>query len=118
MCVHAVNVQEEWVVAYRSNVITRGFDTNNYAEDTVRLLKELVTDHQKPLTTVTLLTVVEHIVTVLERHYQNRLYELTSGRLDVAFTKLKASAEKLNVQGAIELDVGIYQVKKTILSKY
>jgi len=43
-------------LAYRNNIITRGHETNNYAEATVRLLKDimLMLDRQKAFNVVAL----------------------------------------------------------------
>ena len=97
-------------MAYRSDIITRGHETNNYAEATVRLLKDIMLDRRKAYNVVAL---VGYIVDVLEPYYENRLYEVASGRpspLLVAFAKLQSTANTLSLSGAVQLESDTYQV--------
>ena len=100
-------------MAYRNNIITRGHETNNYAEATVRLLKDIMLDRQKAFNVVAL---VGYIVDVLEPYYENRLYEFASGRpspLLVAFAKLQKRADTVHLTGTVQLEPDVYQVSSS-----
>jgi len=100
-------------LAYRNNIITRGHETNNYAEATVRLLKDIMLDRQKAFNVVAL---VGYIVDVLEPYYENRLYEFASGRpspLLVAFAKLQKRADTVHLTGTVQLEPDVYQVSSS-----
>jgi len=97
-------------LAYRNDVITRGHETNNYAEATVRLLKDVMLDRRKAYNIVAL---VGYVVDVLEPYYENRLYEVASGRpspLLAAFSKLQNTANTISLNGTVQLEPDIYQV--------
>ena len=97
-------------MAYRNEVITRGHETNIYAEATVRLLKDIMLDRRKAFIVVAL---VGYIVDVLEPYYEKRLYEVASGRpspLLAAFSKLQNTANTVSLKGTIQIGPNTYQV--------
>jgi len=97
-------------LAYRNDIITRGHETNNYAEATVRLLKDIMLERRKAFNVVAL---VGYIITVLEPYYEKRLYEVASGRpspLLAAFSRLQTTANTVNLNGSVQLEADTYQV--------
>lgn len=97
-------------MAYRNDIITRGHETNNYAEATVRLLKDIMLERRKAFNVVAL---VGYIITVLEPYYEKRLYEVASGRpspLLAAFSRLQTTANTVNLNGSVQLEADTYQV--------
>ncbi|XP_037502514.1 uncharacterized protein LOC119376918, partial [Rhipicephalus sanguineus] len=62
--------KKEWVVLYRSEVMTRGHNTYNIAEASIRILKDIVLSRTKAFNAVALL---ESILQVWETCFQARI---------------------------------------------
>jgi len=66
-----------WCLAYRTQQ-HRGHHTNNFAEITVRLYKDIILCRAKAYNVVSL---VDFTVRVLENYYRNRLRDFSNGRI-------------------------------------
>nr|XP_054924601.1 uncharacterized protein LOC126528195 [Dermacentor andersoni] len=62
--------EKEWVQMYRTNLATRGHNTNNYSEASIRILKDVVLCRTKAYNAVAL---VEIIVSTWEKYFETRL---------------------------------------------
>ena len=70
--------RQEWCIAYRSDIRNRGHNTNNYAEATFRIIKDIILTRLKAFNPLSLL---DYIVGVLEKYYSGRLLSAAFGRL-------------------------------------
>ncbi|XP_077526050.1 uncharacterized protein LOC144137905 [Haemaphysalis longicornis] len=62
--------QEEWVLLFRAGVATRGHNTNNFAEATIRVLKDIVLNRTEAFNVVAL---VDSVAVVWERYFESRI---------------------------------------------
>ncbi|KAL3189141.1 hypothetical protein MRX96_003276 [Rhipicephalus microplus] len=62
--------QEEWVQLYRLDVLTRGHNTNNFAEATIRVLKDIILNRVEAFNTVAL---VDSVALVWEKYFESRM---------------------------------------------
>ncbi|KAH7953800.1 hypothetical protein HPB49_012416 [Dermacentor silvarum] len=62
--------KKEWVQMYRTNLATRGHNTNNYSEASIRILKDVVLCRTKAFNAVAL---VEIVVSTWEKYFETRL---------------------------------------------
>ncbi|XP_034250643.1 uncharacterized protein LOC117651038 [Thrips palmi] len=67
----------EWALAYRVDLLTRGNNTNNYSEATVRLMKDLVFQRLKAYSEVQMF---DFFTTRLEAFFERRLANVLNGR--------------------------------------
>lgn len=71
--------KSEWCLAYRIHVKNLQHNTNNYAEATFRILKDVILTRLKAYNAISL---IEYIVNVMDPYYAKRL-------LDMAFSRQK-----------------------------
>lgn len=69
--------KQEWVKLFRSEVIIRGHQTNNYAEASIRILKDIVLSRTKAFNVTAM---VEFIVEVWERYFEAKLLHYAYGQ--------------------------------------
>ncbi|KAH8026971.1 hypothetical protein HPB51_000569 [Rhipicephalus microplus] len=62
--------QEEWVQLYRLDVLTRGHNTNNFAEATIRVLKDIILNRVEAFNAVAL---VDSVALVWEKYFESRI---------------------------------------------
>ena len=67
----------EWALAYRNLTMTRGSNTNNYAEASIRVLKEIVFGRVKAYN---LIQMFSFITSTMEIYYSNRLLDIAHSR--------------------------------------
>jgi len=63
-------MRQEWCLAYRTDVLNRGHNTNNYAEATFHVIKDIILTRLKAFNPLALLV---YVVGVLEKYYCGRL---------------------------------------------
>lgn len=97
--------KEEWCLAFRNHV-TRGHNTNNYSEITVRIFKDNVLCRVKAYNVISL---VDLTCTALEKYYINRLRE---------FSNARNSSARLFLQTLIKRTVYLRKEDITQLSLY
>lgn len=68
---------DEWLMIRRQNTWTRGNNTNNYSEATVRIMKDIILQRAKAFNVVAL---VDFCCTVLETYIKKRLLSFAYGR--------------------------------------
>ncbi|KAF4520715.1 hypothetical protein B566_EDAN004834 [Ephemera danica] len=68
---------KEWISLYRISLTTRGHNTNNYSEATIRILKDVVLCRTKAFNIVAL---VDYCVYVWEDYYINRILDFAHNR--------------------------------------
>ncbi|XP_077289130.1 uncharacterized protein LOC143913305 isoform X1 [Arctopsyche grandis] len=68
--------RESWCFAYR-NQFTRGNQTNNYAEITVRIFKDIVLNRCKAFNAV---DIIGYVCVEMNRYYKDRLMDFAHGR--------------------------------------
>ncbi|XP_070377134.1 uncharacterized protein [Dermacentor albipictus] len=73
-----LNRKEEWVLMFRNKVITRGHNTNNFAEASIRILKDIVLSRTKAFNAVAL---VESIAEVWELYFKSRILKHAHNRV-------------------------------------
>ena len=71
-------------MAFRQKIVTRGHNTNNYAEATIRIMKDVVLQRQKAFNIVAL---VSFSTIVLSQYYEHRLLDCAYGRNQSFFVK-------------------------------
>lgn len=68
----------EWVLVFRSNLLTRGHNTNNFAEASIRVLKDVVLHRRKAYNAVAL---VDLVVDIWESYFRLRLLDHAYNRV-------------------------------------
>ena len=69
--------REEWVLAYRRNLLTRQNNTNNYAEASIGIFTDIVFCRTKAFNVVAL---VDFCISMWEPHLKERLLEYAHSR--------------------------------------
>lgn len=80
-----LDIKHEWGICFRQNIMTRGHNTNNYSEATMRIMKDIILQRTKAFNAVAL---VDYCSTVWEQYSKNRLLNFANGRKDNSFYKL------------------------------
>ncbi|KAL1421131.1 hypothetical protein MTO96_023438 [Rhipicephalus appendiculatus] len=62
--------EQQWVLLYRAGLMTRGHNTNNHSEASIRILKDIVLCRNKAYNAVAL---VEYVMTKWEEYFKLRL---------------------------------------------
>ncbi|KAL3193814.1 hypothetical protein MRX96_000107 [Rhipicephalus microplus] len=62
--------QKEWVQLYRLDVLTRGHNTNNFAEATIRVLKDIILNRVEAFNAVAL---VDSVALVWDIYFESRI---------------------------------------------
>lgn len=102
--------QEEWVARHRQNIITRGHETNNYAEASIRILKDIILRRTKAFNVVAL---VEFVSVIWEQYCQARLLSFAHNRRShavVTYETLCMRMKEQNADAAIQLDDTTWEV--------
>ena len=69
--------EEQWAIAYRSELCMRGKHTNNYSEASVRILKDRVFERTRAYNLVQLF---QFLSTTLELYFEKRLLDIAHNR--------------------------------------
>ena len=83
--------KEEWVMACRSDIINRGHNTNNYAEATFRIVKDIILTRLKAYNSLALL---DYVVVVLQKNYCGHLLNAAFGRLEKPYLLYQKIADQ------------------------
>ena len=84
--------RKEWAVSYRLNDMTRGNNTNNYAEAGIRIIKEIVFGRVKAYN---LIQMFQFVTSTMEMYYMNRLFDIAHSRYRPGLTLRYRELEKL-----------------------
>ncbi|KAL3192429.1 hypothetical protein MRX96_059070 [Rhipicephalus microplus] len=102
--------KEEWVLFFWLGLITRGHNTNNYAEATIRVLKDVVLGRQKAHSVVAL---VDIVATVWEGYFSRRLLKHAYNRVtahQVLYEKLVLRMPESSVKLVRAFGDSMYEV--------
>lgn len=72
-----LNIKQDWVKFFRSEVLNRGHNTNNYAEATIRVIKDIILSRVKAFNVTAM---VDFIVHVWDPYFVARLLRYAYGR--------------------------------------
>lgn len=90
--------KHEWAHTFRTDIITRGNNTNNYCEASIRIFKDLVLQRCKAFNASALL---DFVCKVFENYHKKRLLSFANHRknkYDLVYSKLKQKAKNLLVK--------------------
>lgn len=76
-----LNIAQQWVLFYRKDIITRGHNTNNFAEASIRILKDIVLSRTKAFNAVAL---TEFVAIIWEEYFQQRILKHAHNRCSSA----------------------------------
>ena len=93
--------RREWAICYRSHLLTRGNQTNNYAEAGMRIIKELVFNRVKAYNIV---QIFSFITECLELYYTRKLLSFAHNRVDRYIS--------LKYQGMKSMGIGLDQTQR------
>lgn len=99
--------RQEWCLHYRNNLITRGNNTNNYVESSIRIFKDIVLERCRSFNSCAL---IDFIVKVFENYHKRRLLEYANSRHTsnkLAYLKFSKNIEGIRVT---ETDRNVYLV--------
>lgn len=74
---HLWNRRVEWCVAYRLDLLTRGNNTNNITEASIRILKDIILQRCKAFNACAL---VDFITSIFENYFQRRIISYANTR--------------------------------------
>lgn len=92
----------EWCHFHRKHLLTRGHNTNNYVEASIRVFKDVILQRCKAFNSIALL---EFVVKILESYHTRKMLNYANNRAtrhDILYDKFKGSASKLQVQSINE----------------
>ncbi|KAM7315756.1 hypothetical protein ISCGN_005539 [Ixodes scapularis] len=102
--------KEEWVLLFRSSTTTRGHNTNNFAEASIPILKDVVLCRRKAFNAVAL---VDLVATVWEGYFQRRLLNHAFNRVSarhILYDKILQRMPASAPQAVRPLGSHVYQV--------
>lgn len=70
--------REEWVLLFRADITTRGHNTNNFAEATIRVLKGMVLNRTEAFNAVAL---VDAVAVLWERYFESHILHHAHSRV-------------------------------------
>jgi len=88
----------EWCICYRSSYLTRGHNTNNMVEVSIRIFKDNVLQRSKSFNAV---ATIDFVSNQLEQHYVRRLRTYALSRktnLDLLYRQFCIKAKKLQIE--------------------
>lgn len=103
--------RNEWVLLFRQNLITRGNNTNNYAEASIRILKGVVLNRTKAYNIVAL---VEFSMMVWNQYLSRKLLHFAYMRNKKPYLLYSSLCEKMkdyNLKDIIEVEKNIFLIQ-------
>ncbi|XP_064454590.1 uncharacterized protein LOC135365803 [Ornithodoros turicata] len=70
--------KEEWVLLFRNTITIRGHNTNNFAEASIRILKDIILNRTKAFNAVAL---ADFVATVWEKYFEGRILKHAYSRV-------------------------------------
>ena len=101
--------RREWAICYRTHLLTRGNQANNYAEAGIRIVKELVFHRVKAYNIVQMFS---FITECLELYYTRKLLSFAHNRVD-RYISLKYQG--MNSTGIASDDIQQLDKEKTFI---
>ena len=100
--------KQEWAIAFRCNMLTRGNHTNNYAESGIRIIKDQIFERTKAYN---LVQMFHFFTTTYELYYERRLLELAHNRISPSIAHRFYRHKDLPGAKAIQVTAENYLVK-------
>ena len=95
--------RQQWVICYRSNIITRGNNTNNISEAGIKIVKELIFGRIKAYN---LIQMFQFVTEGFETYTKRKLLSIAHNRFDFISTKYKGLlADKIDKSSITVLDL-------------
>lgn len=102
--------EEQWVLLYRAGTLTRGQNTNNYSEASIRILKDVVLSRTKAYNAVAL---VEFVTGTWEGHLENKILR-HANHLEpshrISLENLFPTVLDIDPQKIVQIDQAVYGV--------
>ncbi|XP_050293908.1 uncharacterized protein LOC126734363 [Anthonomus grandis grandis] len=101
---------QEWLYLHRKHLVIRGNNTNNYAEVTIRILKDIILHRTKGYNCVAL---VDFIAFVWEEYFKCKLLDFARGRRNEIknnYLKLCSKVNDFKPGDIVTLGDGLYQI--------
>ena len=106
--------RSEWALSHRVTSMTRGNNTNNYAEAAMRVLKEMIFGRVKAYN---LIQMFEFITTTMETYYCNRLLDIAHSRyrpgISLRYRELTRNRQNITTKFARD---SVYTVEEKVPS--
>lgn len=109
-------LREDWCLSYRSGILTRGNNTNNYCESSIRIFKDVVLQRYKVFNMCAL---VDFIANTFESYHKKRLIQFANGRarnLTLAYEKFCQASSRIHMDAprhcAMTFDLWTDQYRK------
>ncbi|XP_059474653.1 uncharacterized protein LOC132196189 [Neocloeon triangulifer] len=102
--------KNEWAIYKRSDLLLRNNHTNNYAESSIKIVKEAVLDRMKAFNPVAL---VEFVIGPMESYYKRRLLDHAHNRHSahsIVFHKLLSRMEKIKPESIKQIEEFVFSV--------
>lgn len=100
--------RQEWCIALRGNILTRGNNTNNYMEASIRVFKDVVLQRSKVFNSCAL---VEFISGKFESYHKLRLLEFANTRRSNALQYTKFLKKSAIIEEFYQISENEYRVK-------
>lgn len=98
----------EWCITYRRNLLTRGNNTNNFTEASIRIFKDVILQRCKAFNSCAL---ADFIVTTFEHYYKKRLLEFANSRRTKHQIDYKHFCTKAkNIEKILKIEDDVYHV--------
>lgn len=103
--------EEEWALAHRSDLTTRGKNTNNYSEASMRILKDRVFERTRAYNIVQMF---HYLSSTLELYFEKRLLDVAHNRPSPHLKLPSTMSDKIEEPAFLEkLSDTIYQFRYT-----
>ncbi|KAL5246044.1 hypothetical protein ACI65C_013452 [Semiaphis heraclei] len=102
--------KDQWVRLYRRNILYRNNETNNYAEASIRIIKDILLNRTKAYNTVAL---VDFIVSVGEEYFTLRLLDHAHDRNTKThrlYSKLCSKTVNITIEDVKQIDEHTYSI--------
>jgi hypothetical protein len=105
-----MNRQREWAIYARADICLRGHQTNNYAEVSMKILKEVVLERMRAYNPVAL---IEFIIGPLDSYYKRRLLDHAHNRHSahsILLDKLLGRIDQVQPEKVVKVDETCFMV--------
>lgn len=102
--------EEQWVLLYRAGTLTRGQNTNNYSEASIRILKDVVLSRTKAYNAVAL---VEFVTDTWEKYLENKIMRHANHKEPshrISFEGLLHTALDMDANKIVQIDQALFHV--------
>lgn len=102
--------EEQWVLLYRAGTVTRGQNTNNYSEASIRILKDVVLSRTKAYNAVAL---VEFVAETWEKYLENKIMRHANHMEPshrISFESLFHTALDIDSNKIVQIDQALFHV--------